>query len=434
MTAQIRPKNEKLEDIILQMSAQEAEAFNKILEWYDTARDKQLPPDGDWLIWLLLAGRGFGKTHTGAAFLALNALTMPNIICGVSAPTSGDLKKVCFEGPSGLLRFIPDSCIIKDGYNKSDHQIRLYNGSTILGFPASKPDRLRGPQYHYFWGDEVAAWEYPEEAMDNILFGLRLGDDPKMLLTTTPRPIDIIIDLVKTSDGSVTTVSGNTFENSDNLSERALEKIKAKYEGTRIGRQELYAEILDDIEGALWLRSDIDAARVNYQDYREMMKIIIAIDPAVTNTDTSDETGIVVAGCTRNREYYVFEDISGKYSAEEWGRIAVNAYYRYEATSIVAEVNNGGDLVGNVIKNIDINVPYKQVRATRGKILRAEPVAALYEQHRVHHVGAFKELEDQMCNYSPINKSSSPDRLDAMVWAISQLSDEPGEAYWKFHV
>ncbi len=417
----------------LNLSNAQLHSMISFASWKETARKKQLTPDGDWNIWLILAGRGWGKTRTGAQDIVNYAMLNPNVRCGVVAPTAADVRKVCFEGPSGILSLVPKECrYLGLGYNKSASELRLWNGSIIQGFPAIEPDRLRGPQFHRIWADELAAWRY-DDTYDQMMFGLRLGDNPQLIITTTPRPTDIIKKLARTKDESVYVTSGSTFENKENLAASALARLEERYKDTKIGRQELYAEILDEIEGALWTLSEIDDGRVQKKDYKDMVRIIVAIDPAVTNNENSDETGIVVAGITRDREYYVFEDYSGKYDAQDWGRVAINAYYEYEADSIVAEVNNGGDLVESLIKNIDIDVPYTQVRATRGKILRAEPVAALYQQKRVHHVGSFPELEDQMCNYSPISKSTSPDRLDAMVWAISQLSNEPGEPYWNFH-
>ena len=399
--------------------------------WLKTARAKQVAPEGNHYIWLILAGRGWGKTRTGAQDIVLYALRNPNSQCAVVAPTHGDLRRVCFGGPSGLLSIIPKECFAKSrdykGYSSSTSEIRLFNGSKILGFAAQEPDRLRGPQFHRAWCDELAAWRYPE-TFDQLMFGLRLGNNPQCVITTTPKPTKLIKELVERDDVHVT--KGNTFENEENLAESALAMLKERYEGTTMGRQELYAEIVDNLEGALWRSDMIDETRLSANEERELTNIIVAIDPAVTANENSDETGIIVVGKDANNEYYVLEDISGKYSADKWGRMAVRAYYEWEADRVVAEVNNGGDLVERLLRNIDTDIPYRSVHATRGKLVRAEPIAALYEQKRVHHVGSFPELESQMCTYTGDIKTS-PDRLDAMVWGLSELSKSKGQVNWR---
>lgn len=410
----------------------ESEAYNLRISWLETARDKQLQPKFiKHYIWLILAGRGWGKTRTGAQDIALYALRNNNVNCAVVAPTHGDLRRVCFGGQSGLLSIIPKECFLDSvdmkGYSSSTSEIRLFNGSKITGYAAQEPDRLRGPQFHRAWCDEVAAWRYPE-AFDQLMFGLRLGDNPQCVITTTPKPTKLIKELVVRDDVHVT--SGSTFENEDNLAESALTMLKDKYEGTTLGRQELYAEIIDNLDGALWTSDLIDEARMSDDTEKELTQIIVAIDPAVTANADSDETGIVVVGKDSNNEYYVLEDLSGRHSADKWGRIAINAFYEWEADRIVAEVNNGGDLVERLIRNIDYNVSYRSVRATRGKILRAEPIAALYEQRRVHHIGIFPELESQMCSYTG-ETNSSPDRLDALVWGLTELSKSKGQVNWR---
>jgi len=399
--------------------------------WLKTARAKQVAPEGNHYIWLILAGRGWGKTRTGAQDIVLYALRNPNSQCAVVAPTHGDLRRVCFGGPSGLLSIIPKECYAKSrdykGYSSSTSEIRLFNGSKISGFAAQEPDRLRGPQFHRAWCDELAAWRYPE-TFDQLMFGLRLGNNPQCVITTTPKPTKLIKELVERDDVHVT--KGNTFENEENLAESALAMLKERYEGTTMGRQELYAEIVDNLEGALWRSDMIDETRLSANEERELTNIIVAIDPAVTANENSDETGIIVVGKDANNEYYVLEDISGKYSADKWGRMAVRAYYEWEADRVVAEVNNGGDLVERLLRNIDTDIPYRSVHATRGKLVRAEPIAALYEQKRVHHVGSFPELESQMCTYTGDIKTS-PDRLDAMVWGLSELSKSKGQVNWR---
>ena len=400
-------------------------------DWLKTARAKQIAPTTDYFIWLILAGRGWGKTKTGAQDIALYALRNPNTISAVVAPTFGDLRRVCFGGPSGLLSIIPKECTDQNfgtnGFTTANMEIKLANGSKIVGYAAVSPERLRGPQFHRAWCDELASWSYPE-AFDQLMFGLRLGDNPQCLITTTPKPIKIIKDLVQREDVHIT--RGNTFENEENLAESALQMMRDRYEGTALGRQELFAEILDDVEGALWTTGMIESARLEATEERELTQIIVAVDPAVTSGEQSDETGIIVVGKDRNNEYYVLEDLSGRHTADSWGTIVLNAYYEWEADRIIAEVNNGGDLVEKLIRDKDPNASYRSVRATRGKMIRAQPIAALYEQKRVHHMGVFGDLEQQMCSYVGQLKPS-PDRLDALVWGLTELSKSKGQVNWR---
>ena len=396
--------------------------------WQDTARDAQVTPHGDWDLWLILAGRGWGKTRTGATDIAFYALTNPETICAVVTPTFGDIKRVAFGGVSGLMSIIPKECLMKgrgQGYNSSSAEIRLYNGSKIMGFSATEPDRLRGPQFHRAWCDELASWQYAD-TFDQLMFGLRLGERPQCIVTTTPKPVPIIQNLIKRTNIVIT--KGNTFDNADNLAPSALRMLKEKYENTRLGRQELYAEVLDDVEGALWSPSMIEKTRV--KEIPDMQRVVVAIDPAVSNNEDSDETGIIVVGKGFDNRYYILEDLSDRMSADTWANVAINAYYKHKCDRIIAEVNNGGDLVERLIRTVDREVPYKKVHASRGKLVRAEPISALYEQEKVSHVGSFPKLEDQMCSYT-LDSKSSPDRLDALVWGLTELSKSSGQAIWR---
>jgi len=400
-------------------------------DWLSTARPTQLTPQGDWNIWLILAGRGWGKTRTGAADAMLYALRNPEVQVAVITPTFGDIRRVAFGGVSGILKTLPQGCMLEgrgQGYNSSASEIRLFNGSKIFGFSATEPDRLRGPQFHRAWCDELAAWRYPE-TFDQLMFALRLGDNPQCVITTTPRPTPLIRKLLDRDDVRVTT--GSTFENEANLAESTLSMLKEKYEGTTLGRQELYAEVLDNLEGALWNNKMIDDARLPKDSQIEFTKIVVALDPAVTANDDSDETGIVVVGKDQQNKYYLLDDKSGKYSPDEWGRLSVELYYTWEANLIVAEVNNGGDLVERLIRSIDTSCRYRSVHASRGKMLRAEPISALYEQGKVHHLGVFPELENQMCTYTGDRPKPSPDRLDALVWGLTEISKSRGEIAWR---
>jgi hypothetical protein len=303
--------------------------------------------------------------------------------------------------------------VLKD-YNRSMGEIVLNNKSRIKLFSAEEPDRLRGPNFHGGWFDELAAQK--PEAWDQYKFALRLGAHPQTVITTTPRPTKIIKALLDRDDTLI--VRGSTFDNADNLAPSALAELRARYEGTRLGRQELYGEIIDDVEGALWSRETIETSRVTKPPH--LARIVVAIDPAVTTGENSDSTGITVQGVSNDGHYYLLADLTTRVSADGWARIAVNAYHEWNADRIVGETNNGGDMIELLLRQVDSTVSYRKVTATRGKIVRAEPIASLYEQHRVHHVGSFPDLEDQMCSYT-IDSKASPDRMDAMVWGMTEL-------------
>jgi predicted phage terminase large subunit-like protein len=386
--------------------------------WSLTARPSQLIPEGDWTTWLIKAGRGFGKTRTGAETARIWKDNCP-IIHFVGA-TAGDARDIMVEGPAGILNVSPPWD--KPKYEPSKRKVTWKNGAHALIFTADEPDRLRGPQCYAAWCDEIAAWKYPEDAWDNLMMGLRMGDRPRVIATTTPRPTKMIKGLIKDPNTHVT--SGTTYENIDNLAPAFLNTIITKYEGTRLGRQELMAEMLEDIEGALWNQRMIDEARVDVVP--DLIRVVVAIDPAVTSTQESDETGIVVGGKTADGHIYILDDVSGTYSPQTWASIALLAYHKHKADRMVAEVNNGGDLVETVIRNIDRNISYSGVHASRGKITRAEPVVALYEQKRVHHVGVIPKLEDQMVTWAGSFGEKSPDRVDALVWLVTFLMDDWG--------
>jgi phage terminase large subunit-like protein len=367
-----------------------------------------------------MAGRGFGKTRLAAEDIADYGLWNPGHRQIVVAATSDDLRRVCFEGDSGLLSVIPDACI--SDYNKTLHEITLFNGGLIQGFSSEKPDRLRGPQGHRAWCDELAAWRYPE-AWDMLMFGLRLGEKPQCVVSTTPRPTKIIKELVSRKDVYVT--RGSTYDNAANLAPTFISQLVTKYEGTRLGRQELNAELLLDNPGALWKRDNIEEARLRV--YPELIRIVVAIDPAVTSKADSDETGIIVAGIATIKDTvhgFILDDKSMRGTPDEWAKEAVRLYHHWKADRIIGETNNGGDMIEAIIRTIDRNVSYKGVHASRGKQIRAEPISALYEQRRVHHVGMFAELEDQLCEWDPATADASPDRLDALVWALTELMTE----------
>jgi predicted phage terminase large subunit-like protein len=370
----------------------------------------------------LLAGRGFGKTRTGAEYVrAMVGMRRVRRVALV-APTAADARAVMVEGESGLLSIGPPDD--RPDYEPSKHLLTWPNGAIATTFSADEPDRLRGPQHDLAWCDELAAWRYPQ-AWDMLMFGLRLGTDPRVVVTTTPRPTKLIKALI--ADPKVVVTRGSTAENRKNLAPAFLDQIVRRYEGTRLGRQELEAEILEDVPGALWSHAIIDATRVAIAP--QLTRIVVAIDPAAGSGEHSDETGIVVAGKNTDGHGYVLADLSGRYTPTEWARAAIAAYRAHSADRIVAEINNGGEMVEATIRIVDPTVSFAAVHASRGKVARAEPVAALYEQGRVHHLGALPRLEDQMCGFAHDFDRAvagySPDRVDALVWALTELLVEP---------
>lgn len=391
-------------------------------DWELWAHDGQYPPDGDWRVWLLLAGRGFGKTRAGAEVVRMRVLGQSARHVALIAPTAADVRDVMVEGESGLLAVSGGKD--RPHYEPSKRRLTWPNGATATTYSADEPERLRGPQHDFAWCDELASWRYPE-TWDMLMFGLRLGQDPRVVVTTTPRPTKLIKALI--ADPKVAVTRGSTYQNRDNLAPAFLDQIVRRYEGTRLGRQELEAEILDDVPGALWNHGVIDAARVT--SVPALTRVVVAIDPAVSSEEHSDETGIVVAGGDAAGHGYVLADLSGRYTPVDWAKAAIAAYRAHEADRIVAEVNNGGDLVEATLRMVDAAVPFSAVHAARGKVARAEPVAALYEQGRVHHLGALPKLEDQMCcfahDFSREVAGYSPDRVDALVWALSELLVKP---------
>jgi predicted phage terminase large subunit-like protein len=401
-----------------------AKARRLLHQWEFWPRHKgQIRPAGDWRIWLLLAGRGFGKTRTGAEYVRAMVESRQARRIALVAPTALDARSIMVEGESGLLSIGPPH--ERPHYEPSLHRLTWKKyGAVATLFSADEPNRLRGPQHDLAWCDELAAWRYPA-AWDMLMFGLRLagpgGQDPRCVVPTTPRPIRLVRELL--ADPTVAVTRGKTADNAGNLAPAFLAQIVRRYEGTRLGRQELDGELLDDMPGALWTHALIDAARVTA--HPQLIRIVVAIDPAATSGEHADETGIVVVGRDTEGHGYVLEDGSGRYAPLEWARAAIRACSTYQADRIVAEVNNGGEMVEAMLRTVDPNVPFTAVHAAHGKVARAEPVAALYEQGRVHHLGAFAALEDQMCAFSADfdrdRAGYSPDRVDALVWALTEL-------------
>jgi phage terminase large subunit-like protein len=402
-------------------SLSDEECLALLYDWSFIARPKQLMPAlGDWDTWFLITGRGWGKTRSGAEGVRKLVDNGYRRIALV-ARTAADARDVMVEGESGLLNIFPPHQ--KPVYEPSKRRITFHNGAIATTYSADKPDQLRGPQHDAAWCDEVASWRY-SETWDNLQFGLRLGTHPIVIGTTTPRPTKFMRDLLA-EDGVIVT-EGHTMENAANLAKRALKKLLSKYEGTRLGKQELAGKLLTDTPGALWTLDLLDTTRVSRAP-NVFEKVVVGVDPAVTSSSESDETGIIVVGRAIDGHVYVIEDASVNDSPEKWALAAISAYERHDADSIVAEVNNGGDLVESIIRTAAAGRPsvpaVRTVRATRGKYTRAEPVSMLYEQHRAHHVGAFAELEDQQATWVQ-GDPNSPDRLDALVWAVTSLSQQ----------
>lgn len=414
------------------------------------ARDNQLEPlpflpNGlYWVTWLILAGRGYGKTRTGAETVNKWAKSGKYGRIALIAPDAADGRDVMVEGESGIIAVSHPH--FKPFYEPSKRRLTWPNGAQASIYSAEDPDSLRGPQFHAAWGDELCKWAYAIETWDNLQFGLRLGDHPKQIITTTPRPIKLLKDIIARDDTFITT--GSTYENLENLAPAFKAQIVSRYEGTRVGRQELNAELLEDVPGALWQRSLIDECRakrlengnVEYKGKEiELAEIFVAVDPTSgsgddDDEDKNDECGIVVFAKGRDGRGYVLADKSVYGSPDEWGKEAVKSFDEFEANWLVYEGNQGGEMVASVIracakslreegKRTTDHIPCRKVIASRGKATRAEPVSALYEQKRVSHVGAFSRLEDQMAEFTAdFDKKKagySPDRVDALVWAVT---------------
>lgn len=417
-----------------------------LYDWHFWARPEQLaPPPSTYTTFGIVAGRGAGKTRSAAEIVREEVEQNRSgrlILIGADA---GDVRDVIVEGESGILEISPPW--FRPKWEPSKRRLTWPNGAIALTYGAHDPDSFRGPQSDFFWADEIAKWQYPTEAWDNAVFGNRLGRHPRRVFTTTPRPIKLVRLLLGRGIGddgrpqqrdpsTIIAPRMSTYDNLANLAASFIKDVLNKYQGTRLGKQELMGELLLDVPGALWTLEMIDALRVRPHDaptLDDFTRIVVAIDPAVTSGEDSNETGIIVAGRTWNEHYYVLRDRSGRYKAIEWARIAVKEFQEQRADRIVAEVNNGGDLVEAQLRIVAPDVPYKDVHASRGKRTRGEPVAALYEQGKVHHIGTFDALEDQMTTWVPnaparpsqtggAREEDSPDRADALVWALSELA------------
>ena len=387
-------------------------------------RADQLPPPGDWRTWLLLGGRGSGKTRAGAEWvqaLARSAGARTDLRIALVAETLSDAREVMVDGASGLTRitgwFRPD-------YEASRRRLVWPNGAMAQIFSSEDPESLRGPQFHHAWMDELGKWKHPQETFDMLQFGLRLGDHPRQVVTTTPRPLPLLKAIMEDEATEVTRLS--TVSNRANLASGFIAALESRYGGTRLGRQELDGELIEDREDALWNRAQLE--RLVLKAPEPMTRIVVGVDPPATAGPNSC-CGIVAAGLSTSGRAVVLADgsVEGA-SPAGWASAVVKLFRRFEADRVVVEVNQGGDMVAALLRSIAETLPITEVRAARGKFTRAEPVAALYEQGRVAHAGHFPDLTDQMCDFGPdgLSGGRSPDRLDALVWALTALMLDTG--------
>jgi phage terminase large subunit-like protein len=418
----------------------------KASRWRFQARPEQLQPPGNWFIWWIDAGRGWGKTRTAAETMKEWALNTPKGRFALVAATFADGRDTMVEGESGLLSILKPHQLRggseEKAWNRSIGELYLANGAQFRIFSSEQPRKLRGPQHHGAWCDELAAWQDAHLGMvdekditkgggttwSNLLFGLRLGADPRIIIASTPKPVKLIFDLLalhKKHPERVHITKGTTYDNLGNLSETFKLNVVALFEGTSIGRQELNAELNTVVKGALWTWAMLNPIRVPEEDLPSpdaFKRIIVSIDPAVTADADSDETGIIVLGITHAGVVYVLDDGSGIYTPLQWATVADNFFKKHNADAFVAEVNNGGDLVESNIRQVNKTGRYRGVRASRGKVARAEPVVALYEQARIRHRAGLDKLESQMTTWSAGTGEKSPDRIDALVWGITELA------------
>jgi phage terminase large subunit-like protein len=404
----------------------DANIFNRLADalesdWATLARPNQLPPEGDWWrIWLILAGRGFGKTRTICEFVRAEVERGAVARIAVVAATAADSRDVLVEGPAGLLAISPSWN--KPTWEPTKRRLTWRNGAIATCYTADESDRLRGPQHDLAICDELAAWRYPE-AFDMLLLGLRMGKNPRVAIATTPRPTKIIRELIAREAKDVVITRGSTLENAANLAPAYIDQILERYRGTRLERQEVFGEVLEDTPGALWTRENLELTRV--AEAPAMQRIVVAIDPAGSAEEGADLTGIVVCGLGQDAPHgYVLDDLSGRFTPTEWARRALGAFHTWKADSIICEINYGGAMCAATIAAVDASVPVKTISSSRGKVLRAEPIAAFFAQRRAHIVGSQPELEDQACRFTADwsrTRDGSPDRIDALVFAMTEL-------------
>jgi phage terminase large subunit-like protein len=388
-------------------------------DWRLRARAAQLPPPGDWRVWLMMAGRGFGKTRAGAEWVRMVAEADPEARIALVGGTLHEARSIMVEGASGVLSVAP--WWARPHYAPALRRLTWPNGAVASLFGAAEPESLRGPQFSHGWADEIGKWPGGEAAWDNLMLGMRLGRAPRVLATTTPRPVPLVRRLVA-GEGVVVT-RGRTVENAANLAPGFVAAMQAGYGGTRLGRQELDGELIEEVEGALWTRALVERCRVAHVP-GVLTRLVVAVDPPASAG--GDACGIVVAGLGSDGRGYVIADASVEGQRPEgWARAVAAAAMVHGADRVVAEANNGGQMVESVLRAAEAALPVRLVHASRGKAARAEPVAALYEAGRVAHRGVFPQLEDQMCGLLAgggyVGPGRSPDRADALVWGLSEL-------------
>jgi phage terminase large subunit-like protein len=429
------PRNDR-EVFLMGLTREELNAMR--WDWQFWARPKQLEPTGNWSTWLAMAGRGFGKTRLGAEWVRSQVCGATPLAKGraarvaLVAETAADGRDVMVAGPSGILAVHPPE--FRPRYVKSERALHWPNGAVALVFSAEDPEQLRGPEHEIAWADEAAKWSYPQETWDMLQFGLRLGDHPRQLMTTTPKPIPLVRSLLDREGKDVVVTRGSTYDNAANLASQFIAQMRERYEGTRLGRQELRAEVLDDVPGALWTRAMLDRRTLDNpigaqmglaEPLPDMARVVVGVDPSGSSgeDDTADAIGIIVAGLGVDGKFYVLEDATCDLGPSGWARIVCNMFGKHNADVVVGERNFGGAMVEYTIRTIQRDINYKDVTASRGKVVRAEPIAALYEQGRCRHFGALADLEDQMCsmNRTGYLGKGSPDRVDALVWALTEL-------------
>lgn len=406
---------------VQELPGDEVEAL--IYDWHSWARPEQLEPPGTWSIWLILAGRGYGKTRTGSEWIKERVASGKARRIALVSQSAADARDVLVEGEAGILAIYPDG--EKPNYSPSKRRITWPNGAVATIYTAEDPDQLRGPSHDTALADEIAAYRNLDDVWSNLMFGLRLGD-ARCLATTTPKPLPKIKELVKAAkdpnDGSVYITHGTTYDNIGNLSNTYKTQIIKPYEGTRVGRQELNAELLEDIEGALWTLGGIEKNRWKRKKLPPLTKIIVAVDPSAGSAESAAETGIIVAGMDKDKHGYCLEDLTMRGTPLQWATVVCDAYRRWNANLVIAEKNNGGEMVEHTIASAvekRERIPVKLVWASRGKLIRAEPVSSLDEKGEIHMVGLYPQLEDELCTYE--GSGDSPNRLDAYVWAFTHL-------------
>ena len=390
-------------------------------DWRSIAREEQVAPAGTWTTWIFCAGRGAGKTRSGAEWVQERVETGVARRIHLIAPTAADCRDVLLEGPAGILSIAQPH--MRPIYSSSLRKVEWPNGAVALLFSSDEPDRLRGPQADTLWIDELCAMRSAQEVLDMAMLGLRLSKDPRCLITTTPRPIKPFKALVNRAGQDVVITRCSTMANAENLARPFLSQILQQYQGTRLGRQELNAELLLDVPGALWTLQMLEETRVD-EAPASFQRIVIGVDPAGSSAEWADQTGIVVCGLGHDSHLYVLEDASGRYTPSQWALVCVDLYHRHRADRICVERNYGGDMVEATIRSVDPSVAIKAVTSSRGKVLRCEPISSLWEQKRAHIVGSMPALEDQACNFTHTwdrARDGSPDRLDSLVFAATEL-------------